>query len=148
MSDPMTHHARQMLQAHPRRTVVDETALLACLEACLKCAQSCISCADACSAEADPKMLAKCVRLDQDCADLCAVTARILTRQTETDASVVRSVLEACAVACAACATECEKEPRRCVAGSRTLDEGFSGCAVTWPSSHIPPCPFLTTCRP
>lgn len=133
MSHTTGHHDQQVLQAHPRRTSVDEGALLGCLEACVACAQSCVSCADACSAEADPKMLAKCIRLNNDCADLCAVTARILTRQTETDAGIVRAALEACAVACAACAAECEKHGKHmehcriCAESCRACEQACRG---------------------
>ena len=96
-----THHDQQMLAAHPRGAAFDATSLLACLQACLDCTQSCVSCADACSAEEDPKMLAKCIRTNNDCADLCAATARILARQTEPDLGVVSAALVACATACA-----------------------------------------------
>ena len=80
MAHTMTHHDEQMLQAHPRGSMLDTTALLSCLQACLDCAQACVSCADACSAESDPKMLARCIRLNNDCADLCFATVRILSR--------------------------------------------------------------------
>jgi hypothetical protein len=54
-------------------------------------------------------MLARCIRLNNDCADLCTATARILSRQTEPDAAVIRAAIDACAAACAACARECEQ---------------------------------------
>ncbi len=126
MAHATTH--QQMLQAHPRGAAFDATSLLACLQACLDCAQSCVSCADACSAEQDPKMQAKCIRLNNDCADLCGTTARILARQTDPDPDVVRAVVDACAKACAACATECEKHGkhmehcRLCAEACRTCE--------------------------
>lgn len=43
---------------------------------CVECAEVCTACADACSAEGDPKMLVRCIRLNLDCADLCLATAR------------------------------------------------------------------------
>jgi hypothetical protein len=127
MATTITHHDEQMLRAHPRRAALDGTGLLACLQACLDCAQACVSCADACSAEADPKMLARCIRLNNDCADLCAATARILCRQTEPDAAVIRAVVEACAMACGACAAECERHGKH-MAHCRICAEACRGC--------------------
>ena len=128
MAQATTHYGQQMLQAHPQRSAFDERALLDCLEACLDCAQTCVSCADACSAEADPKMLAKCIRLNNDCADLCGVTVRILMRRTASDPSVVRATVEACAIACAACAAECEHHGEH-MEHCRICAEVCRGCA-------------------
>ena len=52
--------------------------------------------------------LRRCIRLDLDCADVCEVTGRVLSRQTEYDAELTRAVLEACASACRRCGAECE----------------------------------------
>jgi hypothetical protein len=41
----------------------------------------CTGCSDACLAEPDVAELVRCIRLCLDCSDLCAVTARIVTRQ-------------------------------------------------------------------
>jgi hypothetical protein len=43
------------------------------------------------------------------CADICAATGNILTRQTATNTAIIRPVLLACRAACAACADECEQ---------------------------------------
>ena len=47
-------------------------------------------------------------QLTQDCADVCAAAGRVINRQTEYDANVTRSTLEACRVACRAC-DECDR---------------------------------------
>lgn len=57
--------------------------------------------------EEDVAALAKCIRANLDCADVCAATARVISRQTEDDANVARSVLEACIAACRSCGDEC-----------------------------------------
>lgn len=101
-------HEQQMIQAHPRGAAFDDTALQACLAACLECVATCTTCADACTAEDDPKVLVRCIRLNSDCADLCVATARILGRQSEPSVTVVRGAIDACARACLECATECE----------------------------------------
>lgn len=44
-----------------------------------------------------------------DCADLCAATARVLTRQTEVPSELIHAQLHACIVACQICGDECER---------------------------------------
>ncbi|MEU2266169.1 hypothetical protein ABZ568_06970 [Streptomyces olindensis] len=77
-----------------------------------ECAGVCLTCADAAAAEQDPEkivMSIKCVRLDNDCADLCTVAARILARQTGYDAPTTMAIIEATAPSCARASTP----PRR-----------------------------------
>jgi hypothetical protein len=50
--------------------------------------------------------LVKCMRTDLDCADMCDVTAKVLTRQTEFDLVVVRAALSACLAAIVAFAED------------------------------------------
>jgi hypothetical protein len=52
--------------------------------------------------------LTRCIRLNLDCADVCAATGKVLSRQTANNANVARALLEACRVACQACGEECE----------------------------------------
>ncbi|MGC7098148.1 four-helix bundle copper-binding protein [Amycolatopsis lurida] len=88
---------------------VDREALVRCIEECLSCAQACTACADACLSETDSALpsLRKCIRTDEDCADICATTARVLSRHTGYDANITRAVLEACATVCRSCGDEC-----------------------------------------
>jgi hypothetical protein len=51
--------------------------------------------------------LAKCIRTNLDCADICTATARVLSRHTGYDANISRTLLEACTMACRSCADEC-----------------------------------------
>ena len=44
---------RDMLEAHPRSSVLDRDLLLRCIEECIDCAATCTSCADADLAEPD-----------------------------------------------------------------------------------------------
>jgi hypothetical protein len=101
-------HVQQMLQTNPSSAVVDEATLVECIEACFDCAQSCAACADACIGEGNLQMLARCIRLDLDCADICFATGRILSRQTATEPQMLRASLQACAEACRLCVEECE----------------------------------------
>jgi hypothetical protein len=102
-------YAQNMLETHPREGDVDRGALARCIEACVECEQACTSCADACLSEDAIADLRKCIRLDLDCADICAATGRVLTRQAGYDAPLSKAQLEACRQACATCAEECEQ---------------------------------------
>ena len=101
--------ATRMLETYPADLGgVDRDKLGGCIEACIECAQACTACADACLSEEMVADLTTCIRLNQDCADLCDTTARLLSRHTGTDTTVLRAALEALRAACAACAAECD----------------------------------------
>ena len=102
-------HAQQILGTHPRVRGNTNAALIRCIEECYDCSQVCTSCADACLGEPDVAELVRCVRLNLDCADVCEDTGRVVTRQTEPDLGLIRSAVEACVVACRACAEECDR---------------------------------------
>lgn len=98
---------RELLQTHPKVASSDLSTLAQCIDACFRCAETCSACADACLAEKDVQMLIRCIRLNMDCADVCSTTGRMLTRQLQPDAGLVRSMLEVCAQACRVCGDEC-----------------------------------------
>ncbi|MFR9725911.1 four-helix bundle copper-binding protein [Streptomyces sp. MS19] len=101
---------KDMLRAHPGgKGALDEDLIARCVEECDRCARACTACADACLAEGEVERLAACIRLDLDCADVCDVTARLVSRHTPDGADLTRAQVEACALACAACAAECER---------------------------------------
>ena len=99
----------EMLEAHPRPSALDRDLLVRCIEECIDCAATCTSDADADLAEPDVQEELRCIRLCLDCADVCDATGRILIRQTEPDVGVLRAAIDACVVACHACAEECDK---------------------------------------
>lgn len=70
-----------------------------------RCAIECSHCATACLDENDVKMMVKCINLDLDCADVCRLTAVLLSRGSEHG----KHMLKECAEICDACAQECEK---------------------------------------
>lgn len=76
-----------------------------CIDACYECARACDHCAASCLQEADPKMLARCIAIDIDCAEVCRLAAAAMSRGSE----LVSTLCVACAEACDACAEECEK---------------------------------------
>ncbi|QNP54383.1 four-helix bundle copper-binding protein [Hymenobacter qilianensis] len=75
-------------------------SLLAALNACIA---ACEHCATACLQEQDVKMMARCIQLDRDCADICALTARFVARGSEH----AQHLLQLCAQICHACGVEC-----------------------------------------
>lgn len=103
--------ATEMLRTHPQVQAVamDQQALVACIEACFSCAQTCTACADACLGEPMVDELVRCIRLNLDCADVCAATGRLLSRQTMPEWQLLRAQLQACALACRLCGEECER---------------------------------------
>jgi hypothetical protein len=100
---------REMLEAHPQPPGGDRDVIVRCIEACIDSAAACTSCADADLGESDLPELVRCIRLCLDCADICDATGRIVTRQTESEGSVVRATVEACVTICRACREECER---------------------------------------
>lgn len=74
---------------HKHAQLVD--TLLACAMACEFCAASCLH-------EDDVKMMARCIELDRDCADICMLAAEMLTR----DSMHAHKLLALCAEICEA----------------------------------------------
>ena len=97
-----------MLNQHPRAVPTSRESYAEAISALGICEQICTSCADACLGESeDLNHLVRCIRTNLDCAEICATTGRLLTRQTETDGPVVQAQLRVCVLACQACADEC-----------------------------------------
>lgn len=70
-----------------------------------ECAVECNHCTAACLEEQDVKMLAKCIKLEIDCAEICRLATSFLARGSEH----AEHILKECAELCEACAKECEK---------------------------------------
>ncbi|MBT2421860.1 Rho termination factor N-terminal domain-containing protein [Streptomyces sp. ISL-22] len=88
----------KLLDAYPAETGMPPRLLGEAVDKLYECAGVCLTCADAAAAEQDPEKIVlsiKCVRLDNDCADLCTVAARILARQTGYDAPTTMAIIEA-----------------------------------------------------
>ena len=69
------------------------------------CAIECNHCYNECLNESDVNMMLRCIELDRDCADICQLTASMLSRGSE----LSRQMLEVCAEVCKECADECAK---------------------------------------
>lgn len=106
-------HAVRMLETHPGTIQAEADVLAAAIDACFDCAETCTACADACLAADRIETLVCCVRLNLDCVDVCDATGKLLSRQTGTNADVVRAQVRACIAASRACAEECERHAGR-----------------------------------
>ena len=95
------------------------------LAALHKCADECNHCATACLEEEDVKMLAKCISLDMDCAQICSLTAALVARGSEHG----KHLLKECAEVCNACADECEKHAAMGMEHCKKCAEACRACA-------------------
>lgn len=100
---------REMLDASPVSVDLGAAEVAAAIDACLNCVQACTACADADVVEEDVEEMRTCIALDQNCADVCAVTARALSRPAHSDRFVVHRLLQACSRLCEECAEECAR---------------------------------------
>jgi hypothetical protein len=69
------------------------------------CAIACSQCAIACLNEENIRMMVPCIKLNIDCADICHLTASLLSRDSEQS----HYLLAECGEVCKKCADECEK---------------------------------------
>ena len=102
-------HTHEMISTHPHVKGSTNDALIRCIDECYDCAQACTACADACLGESAVQNLTQCIRLNLDCADVCGATGAVATRRSGSDEQVIRSMLEACELACRICADECDR---------------------------------------
>lgn len=124
-------HVQEMISTHPRVKGNTNDALLDCVEQCYDCSQTCTACADACLGEPSVAELTQCIRLNLDCADVCAVTGALASRRTGSNDQVLARQIEACALACRLCADECEKHAQRhehCRICADACEQCFDAC--------------------
>lgn len=93
------------------------------IQTILDCALACEACATACLKEDDVKMMAACIALDRDCADICTQAARLLQR----DSKIAHQYLLLCEEICRMCGDECAKHKadhcRKCAEACRKCAE-------------------------
>lgn len=70
-----------------------------------RCAAACENCADACLDEDNIKMMVQCIRLDRDCAKICALTASFVA----SNSAHAKHVAKECQELCHLCGEECAK---------------------------------------
>lgn len=69
------------------------------------CYVLCNYCFNACLKEDDVKMLAKCIKLDKECGEICGVALSLVA----SDSEFKKEIVNFCIKACEACAAECRK---------------------------------------
>lgn len=79
--------------------------MMDCIEACNTCAVACNHCAASCLQEDEVKKLARCIALDIDCAQTCALAAAVMSRASDR----AKAICGVCADICQLCADECAK---------------------------------------
>jgi hypothetical protein len=100
-------HGLHVLRTHPNKP---SQAVEACAQACLDCFLACTACADACLSEPGASSLTDCIRLNLNCAAVCAATVPGLASSGSfSGRAPLKAQLAACAAACASCASECQK---------------------------------------
>jgi len=136
-------HTQQMIATHPHVRGDVNPSLIRCIEACFACAQSCVACVDACLAEPMVADLRQCIRLNQDCADLCDATGRLTSRRTGSNERILKQTIELCAEICGECAAECARHAQQhehcriCADACRACESACRAAAGTiTPQSH------------
>lgn len=76
-----------------------------CIAACSNCAVECSKCIKDCLNEDDIKMLARCLKLTNDCAAICLLAIQAMASGSE----FAKQICKLCEEVCNACAEECEK---------------------------------------
>lgn len=76
-----------------------------CIQACNDCADACDYCAAACLTEDNVQMMAACIALDVDCANICRTAAGFMARDSE----FAGGICQVCAEVCDRCGDECAK---------------------------------------
>jgi hypothetical protein len=102
-------YARQMLGISSNDLNVDAGTLAATIDALNDCSQACTADTDADLSEPSVAELVRCIRLCQNCTDICIATVSVISRPTDSDTNVTRPLLQACVAICKACGDECER---------------------------------------
>lgn len=109
------------------------------LRTLMKCIAACENCATECLNEDDPRHLAECIRLDRDCADICALTARLVARSS----AQAGAMLQLCAQVCKACEAECRKHDhdhcRKCAEACQECHRQCSSYTARSAAQHAVP---------
>ncbi len=95
-----------------------------CIDNCSEAAQAAEMCADACIQEASEEM-SECIRLCRDVADLTAMHARFMSR----DSAFHGELAAVCADACEACREECKQfDMDECQTCAAVLEPCIESC--------------------
>jgi hypothetical protein len=121
----------EILDASPSDVPLGVAEVAAAIDACLACVQTCTSCTNADLAEDDVAEMRTCIALCVNCADVCELTARVLSRPAHSDHFVVHRLLQACVRTCTSSAEECArhaKHHRHCAICEKTCRVCLQRC--------------------
>ncbi|KAA6475177.1 four-helix bundle copper-binding protein [Bacillus swezeyi] len=93
----------QKVQKKECFTVENQSVYEECIKACQECLYACNHCFDKCLMEVDSGLMAECIRLDRECAEMCAIAVQALTRNSP----YAEDICLLCAKVCEACGNEC-----------------------------------------
>lgn len=97
----------------------------ACIEACNACVSACNHCAASCLKEPGVEMMSRCIALDMDCAQICAVAAAAMARGS----AYHQAICKVCADICQSCGDECVKhEMEHCQACAKACHRCAEEC--------------------
>jgi hypothetical protein len=82
---------------------------LDCIRACMACAVACKHCATECLNEEQVKHLARCIKLNLECAAICRAAAEVMSLGSDYSIAMGMEHCAQCAEACRACAVACNK---------------------------------------
>ncbi|MEZ0119325.1 UNVERIFIED_ORG: hypothetical protein ABRZ91_003282 [Heyndrickxia coagulans] len=82
-----------------------DTSYEECIKACQECMEACNQCYSACLKEDNLKMMAGCIRMDRECANICALALQAM----QSNSPFVKQICNLCAEICEACGEECRK---------------------------------------
>lgn len=91
----------------------------------VKCITACETCATKCLDEDNVAEISDCIKLDRDCADICALTVRLLARKS----TYAERVIKFCIESCRDCANECDRHAHQhCKDCARICRECLEAC--------------------
>ncbi|KAA9332374.1 four-helix bundle copper-binding protein [Hymenobacter busanensis] len=99
------------------------------LSALDECVAACENCASACLREEHVQMMVRCIALDRDCADICALTARLLARGSEHGKHLLRECAEICRLCYEECSQHEDEHCQLCALACRRCEEACRAAA-------------------
>lgn len=130
-----------VLRSHPEHPAHPD-AITTCVDACSLCSETCTACADACLSERHVETLISCIRLNLDCAAVCAATGSVVARANKAgNRQPLEAQLTTCIAFCRACAGECARHAERlkhCRIAADACSKCAEACAEMLSSLRMP----------
>lgn len=95
------------------------------LEKIAECQAMCKYCFNACLEEEDIRMMARCIKLNVECSEICGITISSVAM----DGDFNRELLTVCAEACEKCSAECRKHDKlHCMECAKACEDCARAC--------------------